>query len=584
MPSSPPRLPSPSSTRSGRRYRVMASEVAARPDLLSSHEFPPLSASLRSTSSPSCSNDATAVPSASFLPPSTGSNVNVVINPSCNLNLPDMDSVILGNVNVDASSDAPLASIAYVDFGVDSGTPTVRQNASDNVGIVPTVLSTGVNLLASNSLCVDQRPVPVDALGTVACRPAAPSKSVPKTWSSLFTSKPRNAGVYEPVDFVIVEENGVMIPPPCVMQAGLDFWSEYVVGFFLDPNHRLRDVVSVCRRAWRLQGGLRVKLVDSMYYLLFSSPEERSRVLESEPSFFDGQPFIITPWSATVASAREQVFSIPVWVYFSQIPSALQPLRGLNWLACNVGKLICFDSNTVARDKLVYAKALIEISPHRPLPSSIPVQLAIGHVVEVRVRYGWVPDICTSCHSFGHVVSACKHSSVAAAAPKIPLPKPPLRQWIPKVASVPDERPVSPIPAAVPSVLSAEPILSPPLIVWAETEHCWVDSHSAMRFNPVDVSYFRYVSNDPLDLRCLYYKISGDSMVLDLDGSYSEINTVLLTDTAWDRSFIHSVDVDCFVPSLALRFRPFFGHQGCSSLDASVVDERVGDSSSSEEN
>ena len=187
------------------------------------------------------------------------------------------------------------------------------------------------SVLCADSLCT----IPVASTSDAECchaapRTAVPIPSVPRPWTSLFSSKPRNAGIYEPVDFDIVEENGVMIPPPCVMQAGIEFWSEYVVGFFLDPIHRLRDVAAVCRRAWRLHGGLRVKLVDSLYYLLFSSPEERRRVLESEPSFFDGQPFILTPWSPTIASVREQVFSVPVWVYFSQIPSALQPLLGLN--------------------------------------------------------------------------------------------------------------------------------------------------------------------------------------------------------------------------------------------------------------
>ena len=70
---------------------------------------------------------------------------------------------------------------------------------------------------------------------------------------------------------------------------------------------------------------------------------------------------------------------------------------GLNWLASAVGKVKCFDANTVAREKLVYAKALIEITPDKPLPDSIKVRLSEDHVAEITVKYGWKPDICTVC-------------------------------------------------------------------------------------------------------------------------------------------------------------------------------------------
>ena len=304
-------------------------------------------------------------------------------------------------------------------------------------------------------------------------------------------------------------------------------------------------------------------------------------------SIVDGRPFIVTPWSPTVACAREQVYSIPVWVYFSQIPSVLQPLIGLNWLACNVGKLKCFDSNTVDRDKLMYAKALIEISPSKPLPTSIHVQLAVGHIVEVRVRYGWVPDICTYCHSFGHLARDCLHSETSAAAPKLPLPRPRPRIWVPKVSvphapqaplpdlpvpSLPLDLPGSPpgsvVPGAAPVIpldATCPPSLLPP-VAWDEAEGCWIDPNSDMRYNPENESFFRFVSDDQLDLRCLRYKQSGDSIVLDTDGLDAASNADLLADPSWDRSFIYCSDDAVYDPCLALRFRPFVGLSGSVPL------------------
>lgn len=45
-----------------------------------------------------------------------------------------------------------------------------------------------------------------------------------------------------------------------------------------------------------------------------------------------------------VDRTREQVLSITVWAHFSHIPSILQPMIGLDWLASLVGEVKCFDA------------------------------------------------------------------------------------------------------------------------------------------------------------------------------------------------------------------------------------------------
>jgi len=48
-----------------------------------------------------------------------------------------------------------------------------------------------------------------------------------------------------------------------------------------------------------------------------------------------------------------------------------------------------FDSSTIGRKRLVYAKALVDISLLKSLPSSITVRIADGVDAEVIVRYNW---------------------------------------------------------------------------------------------------------------------------------------------------------------------------------------------------
>lgn len=42
-------------------------------------------------------------------------------------------------------------------------------------------------------------------------------------WSSLFSLLPKNAGDFVPRSFDMVNKDGVLIPPPKVIQAGVDY-------------------------------------------------------------------------------------------------------------------------------------------------------------------------------------------------------------------------------------------------------------------------------------------------------------------------------------------------------------------------
>lgn len=129
---------------------------------------------------------------------------------------------------------------------------------------------------------------------------------------------------------------------------------------------------------------MQVHFDNLMFVFKFSRKEERLRVLEADLSIIAGQSFIITPWSPMVDKAKERILSILVWARFTHIPSVLQLVIGLNRLA---SKLRCFDANIIARSRLVYAKALIEVTPDKLFPTRIPMRIAEGHVSFVDVHY-----------------------------------------------------------------------------------------------------------------------------------------------------------------------------------------------------
>lgn len=85
--------------------------------------------------------------------------------------------------------------------------------------------------------------------------------------------------------------------------------------------------------------------------------------------YIDRKVFIIANWSPSVNLVHKQILSILAQAKFSGIPSSLQSLEGLDWLASHNGDLICFDENTKYRDRMGYAKGLIETIPDRFQPT-----------------------------------------------------------------------------------------------------------------------------------------------------------------------------------------------------------------------
>ena len=81
---------------------------------------------------------------------------------------------------------------------------------------------------------------------------------------------------------------------------------------------------------------------------------------------------------------------------------------GINWLACHVGRLICFDNSTEKLQRFKYAKALVEISPDFELPESISIPGLGENCPDVKLSYDWRPKICTLCKIFGHDTVRCE--------------------------------------------------------------------------------------------------------------------------------------------------------------------------------
>ncbi|XP_062110712.1 uncharacterized protein LOC133822399 [Humulus lupulus] len=73
-----------------------------------------------------------------------------------------------------------------------------------------------------------------------------------------------------------------------------------------------------------------------------------------------------------------------------------------------IGKLVKQDRATLAREKLQYARVLVEVNLTKDLPEQIKFEDENGDFVYVGVHYEWKPDICEHCKGIGHKKEVCK--------------------------------------------------------------------------------------------------------------------------------------------------------------------------------
>jgi hypothetical protein len=238
---------------------------------------------------------------------------------------------------------------------------------------------------------------------------------IPKSnWSNLFKSLPRNAGSYKPIHFDISRDKPSLDLPDLVKVEGLNYWNNHLVGFFLDGTLSFLTVVNFLKRFWKLKGEVDFKSDGYNFYFNFSNQEDKDNILNSDPIFIRGRMFIITKWDPSVGLSQAQVKKVPIWIHFHRIPIILWTLVGINWLACHIGRLICFDSSTEKLQRFKYAKALVEISPDQELPESIHIPQLGNNCPDVQLSYVWKPKICTHCRIFGHDTATCEFVNSAS--------------------------------------------------------------------------------------------------------------------------------------------------------------------------
>ena len=102
-----------------------------------------------------------------------------------------------------------------------------------------------------------------------------------------------------------------------------------------------------------------------------------------------------------------RILHLPTWIQL-RIDFKYWHERCLMKLVGPVGKFVRVDQATTKRDRLQYARILIEVSVNQDFPEQITFINEKGIEVVADVHYEWKPNLCTVCKSLGHSTEECR--------------------------------------------------------------------------------------------------------------------------------------------------------------------------------
>lgn len=115
---------------------------------------------------------------------------------------------------------------------------------------------------------------------------------------------------------------------------------------------------------------------------------------------------VVKPWTAEVDMCKEDVNVMTIWVQL-QLDLKYWGESCLEKIVKPVGKLLKLDQATKGRDKLMYARVMLEVKTGQEFPGRVHFINERNQNMEAPIHYEWKPTQCEACKMMGHEVNQC---------------------------------------------------------------------------------------------------------------------------------------------------------------------------------
>ncbi|XP_056698498.1 uncharacterized protein [Spinacia oleracea] len=220
---------------------------------------------------------------------------------------------------------------------------------------------------------------------------------------------------YSNADDVVNELNTVITPASHVqieiddIQEELDFWNSSIICYVVGANPPIHVMEGFIRRIWKKYNVDKVVLVKKGVFLVrFLTMDMRDNVTSGH-FFFDNKPMVVKPWTMDMDMEKEDLKSVPIWIQL-RLNFKYWGEKSMFKIVSQLGTPIKRDSATVSRDKLQFARVLVDMPISKSLPDQISFMNEHNELIQVPVTYEWRPTVCTNCKQVGHLTIDCRHA------------------------------------------------------------------------------------------------------------------------------------------------------------------------------
>ncbi|KAG5236501.1 DUF4283 domain-containing protein [Salix suchowensis] len=286
------------------------------------------------------------------------------------------------------SSPAPVASDIPA-----SSTPVVP---------VPPARPKGATFTPSSSVQVDNPAVPPPVNGK---------------WRDMFSSNRNISSCPKLMHFSALHDTESCPLLTEDLDHSCDDWKLCAIGYVSGKFPGYRALNNIIKNVWKCEATLTMHESGWLIYK-FQNEEDKFSMLCGGPYLVYGRPLILRSMSEYFDFSSSEMTQVPVWIKFPNLPLKYWTPRCLSKLASVLGKPIQCDKLTATKERVSYARVLVEVDLLAELRSSINVTLPNGNPLIQRVIYETLPKFGKHCKVLGHSTGACSKGKAEARTVK----------------------------------------------------------------------------------------------------------------------------------------------------------------------
>lgn len=190
----------------------------------------------------------------------------------------------------------------------------------------------------------------------------------------------------------------------------VEYWNNAVIWYVLGSNPLPAVMNGYFHTIWGNMGIDKVAQVNRGVFLVrFTQMESRVKAVEDGVQMFDKKPVIVKPWSPDIDTRKKETFNkVPIWIRLPGLDIKYWSKNALTKIAGLVGNPLKADRATTWKERMTFARVLVEVALDQPYPQSVMFENEVGKIVEQRVQYEWKPTLCPECNNYGHEKQECR--------------------------------------------------------------------------------------------------------------------------------------------------------------------------------